>query len=212
MIGKSMSEQSAHPVVRWAVILGGGRSRRMGTHKANLPMGTRTLLEHAEHAFLKIVDHVVVVMARGLPQPTLSERTTLLRDENEDLGPLEGLRVGLQYCQAKADVVYVGTCDAPLVIPEFYEVLFQHLQNGDAAVPRIDSQIYPLSAVYRPSILSTVEARVQQRQLRVKELLTHIDTQWVEHEALRQVDPNLQTIHNVNTPHEYQDLLNSIQN
>ena len=202
-----MSHSLAKHQTRWAIVLGGGRSRRMGADKATLPLGSQTLLQHVEQAFLTFADRVIVVTTRDRPTPIVGPNTIVLHDENMDLGPLEGLRIGMAYCQDKTKTVMVGTCDSPLVVPEFYRVLADHLQDGDAAVPRIDTNIYPLSAIYQTAILPLVETRIQERRLRVTDLLMAIDTRWVDRTPLCQVDPELQTICNVNTPSDYQNLL-----
>jgi molybdopterin-guanine dinucleotide biosynthesis protein A len=83
-------------VIRVAgVVLCGGQSRRMGRSKAWLPLGDETLLQRVVRLVREAAWPVVVVAAKGQSLPTLPADVRMVRDERDEAGPLEGLRVGL---------------------------------------------------------------------------------------------------------------------
>ena len=80
-----------------AVVLAGGRSRRMGTDKAVLEWHGRPLVVHVAEAVLAAIDGpVVVVAAPDQELPPLPPRVERAVDAVADQGPLEGIRTGLE--------------------------------------------------------------------------------------------------------------------
>ena len=68
-------------------------------------------------------------------------------------------------------------------------------------------RLYPLTAVYRPTLLPQIDARVSVGRLRASDLFDEIDACRVPVEALRNVDPELKSLQNVNTEDEYRAAL-----
>ena len=89
---------SQNPAIS-AVILNGGRARRMGTDKAVMRLGRRTLLGHAR------------AVAAELALPC----TVLTADDRPGLGPLGGIETALRLAQG--DRVLFLSCDMPFLQP-----------------------------------------------------------------------------------------------
>ena len=196
-----------------ALILCGGRSQRMGSDKALLPLGSKTVLQRVVRNFSELSDSLVLVIGHQAETPPDNGGfTEVIRDEHPDFGPLEGLRVGLQHLQ-QHDFVMVGTCDAPLVVADVYRSMVQRMvdSNAEVALPMVDDQYYPLTAVYRTSVLGKVSRMVANQQLRVKDLLSQVQVCEVSSNDLRRVDPELQTLRNINTRAEYQQMLKDVE-
>jgi molybdopterin-guanine dinucleotide biosynthesis protein A len=83
---------------RAAIVLCGGRSRRMGRDKWSLPFGPGTLLDHVVARVRPAVDEIVVVAREGQDVTT---GETIVRDPAEGLGPLAGLVGGLDAVRAR---------------------------------------------------------------------------------------------------------------
>ncbi len=194
------------------LILAGGRSRRMGRDKALLPLGSETVLQRVHKVFAGMCCRTVLVMGRASDWSPQVSFDRVVRDQHADYGPLEGLRVGLQSL-SEYEMVLVGTCDAPLVVPQVYRAMVDRLERQDqwdAAVPVVRGQSYPLTAVYRTSVIERVSQMVDQQQLRVKDLLSSIQLRAISEAELRVLDPTLQTLRNINTQEEYASLLREL--
>lgn len=97
----------------------------MGTDKANIVVGERTMLAHVAAA-LEAVDDLVVVGGRsGL------KGVRHLDDEEPGQGPLGGFLTGAR--STRADVVIFAACDLPRLEPSTVETLVQALARSDAA-------------------------------------------------------------------------------
>src|SRR5262245_44208050 len=95
------------------IILCGGRSSRMGRPKAWLPIGGKTMLQRVVRVLHEVVSPVVVVAAEGQDVPPLSADVEIIRDEQADRGPLQGLVTGMRALKNRVSIVYVSSCDAP---------------------------------------------------------------------------------------------------
>jgi molybdenum cofactor guanylyltransferase len=192
------------------IVLCGGKSTRMGTSKAMLPFGTETMLQRVVRLLGSVVTPIVVVSARSQPVPILPGYARIARDEQEERGPLEGLRAGLAALPESVDAAYVTGCDAPLLVPAFVTVMVELLGDHDIAVMEIDGFTHPLSAVYRRAILPHVQTLLADDRLRPAYLFDALKTRRVRPAEVVSVDPELLTLRNLNTPEEYRDALKQL--
>ena len=197
---------------RGAIILCGGKSTRMGSAKALLPFGPELMLERVVRLVCEVVtpDNIVVVAAEQQDLPPLPDGVLLARDAHEDRGPLEGLAAGLQALADRVDVVYATSCDVPLLVPAFMTQIFELLGNHEIAVPRDGKFHHPLAAVYRLSVLAHVKKLLAADRLRPFFLFQELDTLEIPVDQLREVDPNLATLENLNSPKDYQKALENL--
>ena len=94
------------------IVLAGGRSRRMGTPKADLDWHGVPLVVHVAGAVkAAVAGPVAVVAAPDQPLPQLPPGITVTRDPVEGRGPLQGLIAGL--AALDADVAFVCATDQP---------------------------------------------------------------------------------------------------
>ncbi|MEX0820458.1 MAG: molybdenum cofactor guanylyltransferase [Pirellulaceae bacterium] len=185
------------------IVLCGGRSQRMGLAKGMLPFGPELMLQRIVRLLSEVVEPIVIVAANGQQLPNLSADIMVARDEREDRGPLEGLRVGLAAIAPHADAAYATSCDVPLLSRALVSRMIAELGEHDAAVP-IDGEFYhPLAAVYRTQTVATIERLVADDQLRASKLFETLHTHCVPVEQLRGIDPELLALMNVNSPSEY---------
>lgn len=189
------------------IVLCGGRSTRMGSSKALLPFGPETMLQRVVRLMGTVASPLVAVAAPGQELPELPPSVSITRDEREGRGPLEGLRAGLKALPADVEVAYVTSCDVPLLVPQFVERMVQLLGDHDIAVMEIDGFAHPLSAVYRRSTLSHVEALLAAGRLRPAFLFDAVHTRRVQPAEMTSADPGLLTLRNLNTQEDYLEAL-----
>ena len=185
------------------IILCGGHSSRMGQAKAWLPIGGETMLGRVVRIVGEVVSPVVVVAAPGQELPPLPDAVVVLRDEAPDLGPMQGIVTGLRYLGGRADAAYVSSCDVPLLRADFIRRMIGRLGKGDIAAPLIEDRVHPLAAVYRIGVLSELERLLAEGNRRMTAVMTRVCVKLLMPEELADVDPELESLRNVNTPEEY---------
>lgn len=180
----------------------------MGESKAHLPFRGHTMAQQVMATMNQVVRPIVAVAASGQQLPELPS-ATVVRDERPACGPLEGMRIGLHHLADQCDAAYISSCDVPLLRAEFIRHLVQLLDDRyDAVVPFEGEFAHPLAAVYRTSLLPIVEQLVRQERWRPRFLIDQVRTLAVDVQQLRNVDPDLQSLMNINRPEDYRRILN----
>lgn len=190
-------------MTRGALVLCGGRSRRMGRDKATLAFGGETLLERVVARLGDVVDEIVVVARPGQPLPPLPESVRIARDPEPDRGPLMGLLAGLD--AGAADAFFATAVDAPFLVPAVVDLLFDRLEadGADAAVVEAEGYLHPLTAVYRRHLAAVARRLVEADRMRPVFLFEAAPTARIREDAVRAVDPELASLANCNTPEAY---------
>jgi molybdopterin-guanine dinucleotide biosynthesis protein A len=164
----------------------------MGRDKAWLPWRGQPMIAHVVSILRPIVDEVVVVASAALELPPLDAR--VVRDREPALGPLAGIREGLE--QIRADFAFVTGTDAPFLSPAFVKTL---LACGCAAAPEIDGHVQTLAAVYPRDALERIDAMLAEGCARPLRVLEEFDYRKFSAEEL----PDPQSVRGFNTPEEY---------
>ena len=194
------------------IILAGGHSRRMGKDKALLPVPGNEEITFFEHlaTLLATVGREVVLVARDATSALDYASLTNIRvvtDQVADQGPLMGLYSGLSALHPASTHALVVAVDMPFVQPTMLSYLLTHLQADKILMPVVQSAPQVLLAVYPRSILPIVEECLRQGRHDLRVLLSVAPVSYIEEAQLRQVDPQLRSFVNVNTPEELQSML-----
>lgn len=189
-----------------AIVLCGGQSRRMGQPKAWLPFGPELMLQRVVRLVgeAKGMGPIVVVAAPGQELPELPPHCLVVRDEVSDRGPLQGLAAGLAALPAEVELAYASATDVPFLQPAWIDRLGERVGNHDLVISTSEGYHHPLAALYRRStVLPAVLELLRQDRLRPLFLIDAVRSLVLEAEEMRDVDPELGTLRNLNTPEEY---------
>jgi molybdopterin-guanine dinucleotide biosynthesis protein A len=189
------------------IVLCGGESKRMGRPKAWLPFREEIMLPRVVRLLGEAVAPVVVVAAPEQDVPPLPEAVSVVCDPERGRGPLQGLAAGLEALRGLCDAAYLSSCDVPLLRPAFVLRLIDLLGDQAICVPHTEGFHHPLAAVYRLEVLPVVNHLLAEDRLRPVFLFESLPTRVVEAEELRDVDPALQSLLNLNTPEDYEAAL-----
>jgi len=185
------------------IVLCGGRSTRMGFAKAWLPFGPDLMLPRVVRTLGEAVGPRVVVAAPEQSLPPLPEDVRVVRDARPDRGPLEGLHAGLTALRGRVELVFVTSCDAPLLAPNFVRRVLESATGFEIAVPWIDGHWQPLAGAYRVSVAEALAELLAADQLRVAGLFDRVATRRITREELLSADPELRSLRNLNRPEDY---------
>lgn len=192
------------------IVLCGGRSSRMGRPKAWLPFGGEVMLARVVRLLGEAVGPVVVVAAPDQEVPPLPPEVEIVRDDEKGRGPLQGLAAGLAALGGRADAAYLSSCDVPFLRPAFVRRLAELLGDHHICVPHVGDYHHPLAAVYRLEVADAVAHLLVEDRLRPFFLFERVPTRVVRAEELADVDPDLRTLRNLNTPEDYEAALREI--
>ena len=185
-----------------ALVLCGGRSRRMGHDKAALPFGPETMLERVVRIVTPVVDEVCVVAREG---QAIRIEAPIARDPAEGLGPLAALSCGLR--AVTAERAFVITCDAPLLRPEFVRRMLELSAGHECTVPEIDGHRMVLAAVYLTRLHTRAQRLIERGERRAAALHEASLTRLVTRDELRDCDPALDSLIGCNSADEHRAAL-----
>ena len=192
----------------------------MGTPKAALEWHGSTLLRRTVGIVARATGGpVVVVRASGQNLPGLPKGTTVVDDPREGKGPVQGIAAGLGALRDQAESVFVTSTDLPFMHPAFVSRVLrvldappdsgQRRDGPDVALPVARGYQQPLAAAYRTGLAELAEHLVKEDRLRPAFLFAECSVARLDETALltdpvlAALDPDLESVLNVNTPDDY---------
>ena len=184
-----------------AAVLAGGESQRMGADKALIEVNGRTLVERAVDSVRHLCEETIVVTGdpETLAEARLPSDVRIVSDEVPGLGPLGGLVTAL--ASAGRRWVLALAVDMPFVDPAVLRLLWDSRDHAEAVVPLTGRGAEPMLALYaKEPCLRAARSALEAGERRPLALLDTVDTVEVGEGALREADPELRSLENVNTP------------
>jgi molybdopterin-guanine dinucleotide biosynthesis protein A len=180
----------------------------MGSPKAWLPFGAERMLQRVVRLVATVAQPIVVVAAPGQELPELGVEVPIVRDEIAGRGPLQGLAAGLKTLPDSIELVYATATDVPFLEPRWITRLEELMGGHDLAIPRIGGYFHPLAALYRrAAVLPVIAGLLIADRLRPVFVVEAVNSRIVDEDEMRQVDPELGTLRNLNHPEDYRRAL-----
>jgi len=154
-----------------AVILAGGKSRRMGTCKALLPWKGKPLICHIAGALAPFdtiwisANDMTIAAVTGLP---------CVQDFYPDAGPLAGLQAALE--ATEKEYLLCVPCDLPNFRWELASALLNSFQEHSEAVVCRDStgRVHPLCGIFKKTTLARLTHLLEKHSFCVMAFLDQI--------------------------------------
>jgi molybdenum cofactor guanylyltransferase len=150
-----------------AVVLAGGRSRRMGTDKSMLLIDGQPMIEH-------ICQQLRGTFAKVLISANDTEKFSFLGlevipDRIPDQGPLRAVASALEASQTELNLI-IG-CDIPQIRLPVARRMLAEAEDADVVIPVTeDGKEQPLFAVYRRSIRRRMDAALESGARRLADI------------------------------------------
>ncbi|UCH90873.1 MAG: molybdenum cofactor guanylyltransferase [Nitrospirota bacterium] len=180
------------------VILGGGKSRRMGRDKRRLYWDGEPFLDRVCRLIGNLFDEILVVTAEEdydcshLP-------VRLVTDKIPQKGSLGGMYTGL--LEAKNSLIFVVACDMPFLVNESISRLCLQ-PASDVVVVKLSTGLQPLHARYSKHCAPFIEQMIQKGDLKIQNLVTQpgLNVKIIEETLFDDIDPYRKSFLNINTP------------
>jgi len=181
-----------------ASILAGGKSTRMGTDKAFVLLGGRTLLSRMLDLARQLTANVHII---GDPTKFAPFAPTI-EDIFPGCGPLGGIHAAL--CSSRTDLNVILAVDVPFVSLALLDYITSRATSFDASVTvaRAAGGFQPLCAVYRRSFADAAENALRAGHYKIDALFTPASTQVIEEAELETSGFSPRIFRNLNTPEE----------
>jgi len=178
-------------------IMAGGESSRMGSDKACLGFGDGTLLEWMLDFYAPLFANVFVVCREPGRLPDVD--VPIVRDAVDLRGALVAIYTAL--LASPTDRVLCLACDMPFVTGALLTRMAQLSEGYGVCVPRHDSLLEPLCAVYARTLAPAAAELLAAGRRRIAPLFAPETTRFLDMKEQGLGDPDL-LFANLNTPEE----------
>jgi molybdopterin-guanine dinucleotide biosynthesis protein A len=192
------------PIV--GVVLAGGRSRRMGSDKASLPLLGRPLAAWAVSALQSVLGEVWLI--GGSPSLARDIGVCHAPDLVPGAGPLAGIYGALQ--ATRSDIMVVA-CDMPLLQPSLLRCVLAAANGFDVVVPINGGEYEPLLGVYRQTCLEAIEKALAAGERQVRSIYPAIRLRTVPEPLWRQWDEHGLSFINANSPSDLERVVEAME-
>lgn len=150
------------------ILLAGGMSRRMGTEKGHLKIGSRLLYEYPLRILEKVCDEVLISTCIDSAFPVTHR---MVCDEVKGIGPLGGIHSCLN--QSSNELNLVISYDMPLVNEALFRLLIRERGACDIVLPAMEKRMpEPLCGLYSKRITDILIKMIARNDFAVNHLLS----------------------------------------
>lgn len=182
----------------------------MGRPKESLPIGDTTMLGWQCRTLISCTE-VVVTVGRDPSQalPEIPAVVDVTSDEIPGEGPLAAIAAGLRRLRDKhgfgdRDAAMTVGCDQPLLTAATVRWLCEQIGDADVLMPQANNKLQPLTAIYRIAALEPALKLLAQGSRRPRELAAVAKSRVLTEAELRNHDPELRFLRNLNNPADYE--------
>ena len=185
-----------------AVVLAGGRSRRLGRDKALELVGGVPLVSRVTSAIETISSETVIVVAeeRQAQALPLSADARIVQDLYPNSGSLGGILTGL--IAATGVWTLVVACDMPFLNRALLSEMASNRDDCDAVVPLLNGRPEPTHALYSKVCIEPIRNKLEAGELKISAFFESVRVKYVPQRTVEMIDPGLWSFFNVNTPQD----------
>ncbi len=160
-----------------AVIMAGGKSKRMGQDKSMLAVNAEPLIKHIFEQLRPHFNQILISSNDTAKYDFLG--VEVVPDEDTGKGPLMGIASALRV--SANQINFIIACDIPEVDISFVRQMVRESKGFDAVVPQTrPSQYEPLFAVYRKSVLAAIEESLGSGNNRIIDALSDCRVKYID--------------------------------
>jgi len=181
-----------------ALVLAGGKSRRMGQDKAHIVHAGKPRLAHTVDLLAPLVDKVWVSVRKDQPADPLRDAYPRIVDRDDDAGPVAGILAalesepGVDWLVVAVDLPNLDARTVTNLLERAADERFTAYRSSHDGLPE------PLCALYRAGSLPLIRSFVDEGIVCPRKILIRSDA-----ELLTQ--PNPRALDNINTPEDLEE-------
>jgi len=192
------------------IILAGGESRRMGTDKALIRLSGKTLIEQTAHIFKRLFAETIIISKD--PGRFKAAGCRELADRSDEGGAMVGLLTALE--ASKTEFIFTAACDMPFLNDRVISLIVNTGRAFDAALPCSDGHSHPLHALYSKGCLKAMTESLERGEKSIMRFIKSLPSdrvRLISEEEIRVIDPETDSLLNMNTPEELEGVLGKIR-
>lgn len=195
-----LSNQAGLPLPLTALILCGGKSRRMGRPKAFLPYEGTTMVAHIINTARDIFNELFLVTNE--PQWFEDLGVDIVKDILPYRGPLGGILSGLLVASNQHS--FVLPCDMPFIDETLIREMLDNWHNSDVLILAHENGIEPLIGIYSKSCIQPMEESLFTKEPTLHDFVSGLNAKtFFYHEDKHMASQDIPPYFNIDTPQDY---------
>ena len=184
------------------IVLAGGRGLRLGRNKALEMVDQQTLIQRTVSSLLFLNTEIIVVTGPHNTELGLDSfrRVRMVIDAFPGRGPMVGIYTGLLNSRSEKNLVVA--CDMPFLNANLLSHMAVVSDGFDAVVPRLDTEVEPLHAVYGKNCLIQTKFLLDEGVYSVSELFKRVRVRYVDGTEINKFDPEHLSFFNINNEND----------
>lgn len=181
------------------IVLAGGKSSRMGSNKALLRLGAKTIIEIVITRLKVLFDEIIII------SNTPSDYQEFGLNVYPDLLPAKGALGGIHSALTHSPTTYsfIVACDMPFINTDLVSYLLSECGSYDVTIPFTPKGYQPLHAIYSKGCIEHIERQIDGDNLKVLDLFAELEVRKVRSEEIKPYDPEFRSFINLNTWEDY---------
>lgn len=160
-----------------AIIMAGGKRKRMGKDKSILPINGMPAIKHV---FAQLQPHFnqIIVSSNNFADHSFPG-VKVVKDEATGKGPLMGIASALRV--SRNQVNFIIACDITEVDINLARQMVGEIKDFDAIIPQTGpTHFEPLFAVYKKSMLRLIDESISSGNYKIMELVKKCSVKYIE--------------------------------
>lgn len=179
-----------------AIVLAGGKGKRLGQAKSTLKLGARTIIEEVVDQMAGIAGEVIVVTSPSQNDLPHSLNAQVYTDIQPGKSALGGVYTGLVKSSNHYNLVVA--CDMPFLNIDLLKHMISLSAGVDIVTIKVGPNVEPLHAVYSKGCIEAIENMFGQDDLQVSHLLDAVKVRYIDEDELDEYDPAHLSFFNIN--------------
>ncbi|MFQ6079138.1 MAG: molybdenum cofactor guanylyltransferase [Thermodesulfobacteriota bacterium] len=103
---------------------------------------------------------------------------------------------------------FCAACDMPFLNPRVIKYMREERDEYDVVVPKTHDGLHPLHAFYSKKCLNPMRQSLDRNDLKIVNFFHHVRVRYIEEMEIREFDPHMRSVINVNTEEEMEAVRN----
>ncbi len=198
-----------------AIILGGGKGRRIGGNKLFLSVDETLLIERVISRLSGWFNEIVIAVGpkdketlENILNPVREQwNLRIVVDAHPGNGPLEGLATGLE--NLRTEWAFAIGCDMPEIQEAVLRSMWQAKQADSSIIcARLNGFIEPLHAFYKTACLPAIRNSLFSKKRKLTSFYGDVNVTIVPEDSLKVLPGYRRSFRGINTPEELRNLIN----
>lgn len=180
----------------WGGILAGGKSSRFGRNKALHDFGGHTFIERAIMLLTTQCDKIIISASKTNISQYANLGLETVTDEDENLGPIEGIYTLLKHCHAERMII--TTCDMPLLSSSTLKKMTEAPRHEIICWQNKDGSLQRFPMLISVDCINIIEKLIVEHNLKVSNLIDECDSYLLQISEQESEFANVNTIKDLN--------------